>query len=184
MKLTSISLFSLFASLLAGCALLPEAEQQSVPEQQCTYSPSGHVRTCMGTPQPNSGGARRQVTENERSRQLAAQIRSDADRQCAGYGFVSGTTPFAQCVMQIDTAQRSAMERQQQAERQRAQRYSQCKLEEAQMWFEPGSEGFGLGKVQRIQRRFEGCMAGLPPPPKIEVICSRISRDDVRCSSR
>jgi hypothetical protein len=50
--------------------------------------------------------------------------------------------------MQIDTAQRSAMERQQQAERQRAQRYSQCKLEEAQMWFEPGSEGFGLGKVQ------------------------------------
>lgn len=177
MRFLKVSLLPLIASALAGCSLLPGAEQ-------CTYSAGGYVQTCMGNAQPNLGEARRRQAEYDRSVQQAAQIRSDADRQCAGYGFVSGTTPFAQCVMQIDTAQRSAMERQQQAERQRAQRYSQCKLEEAQMWFEPGSDGFGLEKVQRIRRRFESCMAGLPPPPKIEVICSRISRDDVRCSSR
>jgi hypothetical protein len=177
MRFLKVSLASLTALLSAGCALLPGSEQ-------CTYSAGGYVQTCTGNAQPNLDEARRRQAEYDRSRQQVVEIRSNADRQCAGYGFTPGTTPFAQCVMQVDTAQRSAIERQQQAERQRAQRYSQCKLEEAQMWFEPGSDGFGLEKVQRIRRRFEGCMAGLPPPPKIEVICSRISRDDVRCSSR
>lgn len=176
MRFLKVGLASLTALLSAGCALLPGAEQ-------CTYSAGGYVQTCTGNAQPNLDEARRRQAEYDRSRQQVVEIRSNADRQCAGYGFTPGTTPFAQCVMQVDTAQRLAMERQQQAERQRAQRHSQCKLEEAQMWLEPGGGNF-FETAARVRRRFEGCMAGLPPPPKIEVICSRISRDDVRCSGR
>jgi hypothetical protein len=176
MRLLNVSLFPLIVSVLAGCSLLPEAEQR------CTWSANGYVQTCTGTPQPNSESSRRQVAEYERARQLAAQIRSDADRQCAGYGFVSGTTPFAQCVMQIDTAKRAAVETMQQAQRQRDQRYSQCKRVESQAWLSSGPNFFE--SLPQVKAAFDNCMAGIPPPPKLEVFCSRIGRDEVRCSSR
>jgi hypothetical protein len=176
MRFLKVSLLPLIASVMAGCALLPGAEQ-------CTYSAGGYVQTCMGNAQPNLGEARRKPAEYDRSIQQATQIRSDADRQCAGYGFVSGTTPFAQCVMQIDIAQRAALERRQQVERLRSQRYSQCKLEEGQMWLEPGRGDF-FQTATRVRQRFESCMAGLPPPPSIDVICNRVSRDQISCSSR
>jgi hypothetical protein len=130
---------------------------------------------------PDAGAARRQ-SEYDRDRAEPVRL-SNEGKQCAGYGFVSGTTPFAQCVMQIDIAQRAALEKRQQAERLRSQRYSQCKLEEVQIWLEPGGGDF-FQTATRVQRRFESCMAGLPPPPSIDVLCNRVGRDQISCSSR
>lgn len=110
-------------------------------------------------------------------------IRAEAESQCSGYGFVRGTSAFAQCILQVDMARRSALEQREQLTQAREQRFRQCKFEEARNWVEPGNGDFFENAV-RVRQRFESCMAGIPPPPKIEIVCNRIGRDDIRCSSR
>ena len=178
MRLLNASLVPLIVSVLAGCSTTPE-------EQRCidrTPNASSERWACLNKASVEAK-AREQQNQYFAAQQQIQQMRTAAESQCRGYGFAQGTTPFSQCVMQIDTAKRAAFDQQKQTEQLRAQRYSQCKLVESQAWLSGSSSNF-FDALPQVKAAFDNCMAGIPPPPKLEVFCSRIGRDEVRCSSR
>jgi hypothetical protein len=167
----------LITIILVGCSTTPEA-------QRCIDSTPRASSERWGCLNNASAEARAREQQNQyfAVQQQIEQMRTAAESQCRGYGFTPGTTPFAQCVMQIDTAKRAAFDQQKQAEQLRSQRYSQCKLIESQAWLSSGPSFFEA--LPQVKAAFDNCMAGIPPPPKLEVFCSRIGRDEVKCSSR
>jgi hypothetical protein len=58
--------------------------------------------------------------------------------------------------MQIDVASRDALQKQEQIAQQRAQRYSRCKLAEAEAWTTAGP--FFSDSIKKATATFENCM--------------------------
>jgi hypothetical protein len=167
----------LLAITLVGCSTTPEVQRciDSTPRA------SSDRWACLNNANVEAK-AREQQNQYFAAQRQIEQMRTAAESQCRGYGFAPGTTPFAQCVMQIDMAKRAAFDQQRQAEQLRSQRHSQCRLVQSQAWLSSGPSFFEA--LPQVSAAFDNCMAGIPPPPKLEVFCSRIGRDEVRCSSR
>jgi hypothetical protein len=101
------------------------------------------------------------------------------EARCRGYGFESQSAGIAQCMLQLDQAERQAA----QAQSQRKELESRCGLAEAQGWLAPTATGsFGEG-AQRAAAAYNACMAGLPPPVT-RVICQRQGANEAYCFSQ
>lgn len=161
---------------------LPRVEVQA--DKGATYPCDGPVRL-MNEPQFRYclNKARKPsvpLTPNESYDSASAQSpASPAERSCAGYGFVKGTTPFSQCLMQLDVARQQAQLAQQQYQiqlQQYEQQVAAYKAQEAaikrekkrQAWDALSRFGFGMAASQSPS--FAGAMAdgnaammGLPP---------------------
>lgn len=174
--LKSLGIF-LMAIALVGCSTTPEAQRC----MDSTPRASSDRWACLNNASAEAK-AREQQSQYFAAQRQVEQMRAASESQCRGYGFTAGTSAFAQCVMQVDMAKRAALDQQRQAEQLRSQRYSQCKLVESQAWLSSGPSFFEA--LPQVKAAFQNCMAGIPPPPKLEVFCSRIGRDEVRCSSR
>ena len=118
----------------------------------------------------------------EAERRFEAQRRGKIDSQCRSYGFSPGTTPFSECVMKIDVAEREVTKQRVIAAVQQEQRVSQCKMVEAQAWLTPGLS-FADGAA-RASSALQNCMAGLPPPPNINLTCMKVGANQVECNQR
>ena len=118
----------------------------------------------------------------EAERRFEAQRRVKIDNQCRSYGFSPGTTPFSECVMKIDVAEREVTKQRTIAAVQQEQRVSQCKMVEAQAWLTPGLN-FADGAA-KASSAFQNCMAGLPPPPNINLTCMKVGANQVECNQR
>ena len=145
--------------LISSCALSPEEQARQQAQERI----------------------KQQMQENA-ARQLQLERRASTENQCLGYGFARGTTPFSQCVMQIDVAQQAASQRQQQLQQQRDERYSRCKFAEAQAWATPGKNA--MQAVNSANATFENCMAGLPPVTPMNVVCDRLGPTQIQCRSQ
>ena len=85
---------------------------------------------------------------------------SNGESQCSQYGFQKGTDAFAQCLMQVDIAQRQVN-----AERQaRANRENSCQMAKANAYLQPTRTGNFFESQQLADQTYNNCMAGLPPP--------------------
>jgi len=101
------------------------------------------------------------------------------EARCRGYGFEPQSAGIAQCMLQLDQAERQAV----QAQSQRKELESRCGLAEAQGWLAPTTTGsFGEG-AQRAAAAYNACMAGLPPPVT-RVICQRQGANEAYCFSQ
>jgi hypothetical protein len=99
-----------------------------------------------------------------------------AESQCDGYGFQKGTNAYAQCMMQIDIAQKQAnMQRQE-----RANREYQCQMAKANAMLQPGRTGNFFEGLQFSTQTYNNCMAGLPPPSSGLINCHK-SGDNITC---
>jgi hypothetical protein len=102
-------------------------------------------------------------------RAAAENLRRDLESRCRGYGFQPGTTPFAQCLMQLDQAVRQAAA----AQQARKQQEGRCSDIQAQACLTPGrSDCFTA---------YQTCMAGLPPQQPINITCRLVGSNQVRC---
>ena len=99
------------------------------------------------------------------------------EARCRGYGFESQSAGIAQCMLQLDQAERQSAELQSQ----RRELESRCELARAQGYLAPTrTGGWGEG-VQNGTNAYNACMAGLPPPRSNQVICRREGRDEFYC---
>jgi hypothetical protein len=110
-------------------------------------------------------------------RAAAENLRRDLESRCRGYGFQPGTTPFAQCVMQLDQAVRQTAA----AQKARKELESKCALAEAEGYLAPTRTGGFAESQQRASAAYSRCMAGLPPAQPLNIICQAVGRDQVRC---
>jgi len=99
-----------------------------------------------------------------------------ADSRCDQYGFQKGTNAYAQCLMQIDIA-----ERQLSAEIQvRANRQNSCQMAKANAYLQPTRTGNFFESQQLADQAYNNCMAGLPPPRSGLINCHK-SGDNITC---
>ena len=96
--------------------------------------------------------------------------------QCDSYGFQKGTNAYAQCLMQIDIAQRQ-MNAEIQA---RANRQFSCQMAKANAYLQPTRTGNFFESQQFADQTYNNCMAGLPPPRSGIINCHK-SGDDISC---
>jgi len=146
------------------------------------------ISACGLTPQQQARKAERERMEMrakvEQIRRAEANRMSNNENQCHSYGFTKGSVPFSQCLMKLDTAQQEAQAKQRQVDAQRSQLQSQCLLVQSQVYAAPTRTGSFWESQNNASAAYNNCMAGLPPPRQINVICSRQGRDQVFCSSQ
>lgn len=106
-------------------------------------------------------------------------IEAALEARCRGYGFESQSTGIAQCMLQLDQADRQLA----QAQRQRKELESRCGLAEAQGWLAPTTTGSFAEGAQRAAAAYNACMAGLPTPVT-RVICQRQGPNEAYCFSQ
>lgn len=112
----------------------------------------------------------REVAQRAQAQIAAAEsIRSGLENRCRGYGFQPGTTAFAQCLMQLDQALQQVAA----AQAARKEMERRCALAEAQGYLAPTRTGSFAESQQLASAAYSRCMAGLPPPPQLNVICRR-----------
>jgi len=103
-------------------------------------------------------------------------LQETADSRCDQYGFQKGTNAYAQCLMQIDIAQR-----QMNAEIQsRANRHNSCQMAKANAYLQPTRTGNFFESQQLADQTYNNCMAGLPPPKSGLINCNK-SGDNITC---
>jgi hypothetical protein len=110
-------------------------------------------------------------------RAAAENVRRDLENRCRGYGFQPGTTPFAQCLMQLDQSVRQAAA----AQAARKQLESRCEGLMSQEYFNPGRTGSFGEAQQRASAAYNNCMAGLPLPQSTNITCRLVGSNQVRC---
>jgi len=121
----------------------------------------------------NSKNSAQKIGQNS-SNQINSNL--SAESQCDGYGFQKGTNAYAQCMMQIDIAQKQAnMQRQE-----RANREYQCQMAKANAMLQPGRTGNFFEGLQFSTQTYNNCMAGLPPPSSGLINCHK-SGDNITC---
>lgn len=122
------------------------------------------------------------ATPEERYRQAQQKAAAEAaaadnyrrglESRCRGYGFQQNTPQFSQCVMQVDQSARQALA----ANKAREEQESRCQLAQAQACLSAGrSDCF---------QAYNNCMAGIPPPQPVNLICRRDAHDQVVCSNQ
>jgi hypothetical protein len=131
-------------------------------------------------------GAKYTADEDRRKQAIQLQLeeerrRAQIERQCESYGFKKQTTPFSQCVMQIDVAQRELRARQEKLDQERAQRESACKLQQAQAYLAPSRTGSFAESNDKAMTAYSNCMAGLPPQQPLNMICNKQGKDGFYC---
>lgn len=101
---------------------------------------------------------------------------SSTELQCDGYGFERGTNPYAQCLMQIDIAQRQANTQKQE----RANREYSCQMAKANAYLKPTRTGNFFESQELANQTYNNCMSGLPPPSSGLINCHK-SGDNITC---
>ena len=101
------------------------------------------------------------------------------EARCRRYGFESQSAGIAQCMLQLDQAERQSA----QLQSQRRELESRCEMARAQGMLAPTMTGGWSESLQNGTNAYSACMAGLPPPRSNQVICRREGRDEFYCFS-
>ena len=104
-------------------------------------------------------------------------MESALEARCRGYGFESQSAGIAQCMLQLDQAERQSA----QLQSQRRELESRCEMARAQGYGAPTMTGGWSESLQNGTNAYSACMAGLPPPRSNQVICRREGRDEFYC---
>jgi hypothetical protein len=105
-----------------------------------------------------------------------ANFNLSGQSQCQVYGFQKGTNAFAQCLMQIDIAQRQAdIEKQS-----RVKLEQRCELARANGFTQQTRTGNFVENLQLATQAYNNCIAGLPPPKSGLINCN-VSGNNVTC---
>jgi len=146
------------------------------------------LSSCAVSPEERARRAERVRIEAEArlaaERQKEYQRMAAIENQCSSYGFVKGAVSFSECVMRIDIAQKEAAARQSQINQQRAQLESQCDYVKGQAYLAPTRTGNFWESNNNAMAAYNNCMAGLPPPRSINVICNRQGSNQIACFSQ
>jgi hypothetical protein len=146
------------------------------------------LSSCAVSPEERARRAERARIEEEAKlaaeRQKEYQRRAAIESQCLSYGFSKGTVSFSECVMKIDVAQKEAAARQSQINQQRAQLESQCDYIKGQAYLAPTRTGNFWESNNNAMAAYNNCMAGLPPPRSVNVICNRQGSNQIACFSQ
>ena len=81
-------------------------------------------------------------------------------------------------------AQKEAAARQNQINQQRAQLESQCDYVKGQAYLAPTRTGNFWESNNNAMAAYNNCMAGLPPPRSVNVICNRQGSNQIACFSQ
>jgi len=133
--------------------------------------------SACSTPQQQYAQEQRKKAE---LRAAAEQRQREIEGQCRNYGFEPRTTAFSQCLMQLDQAQRQVAL----AFSQRKAQESRCEFARSQGLLAPTRTGNFVESLQRGNEAYSACMAGLPPPRSMNIVCQRQGRDQVQCFSQ
>jgi len=146
------------------------------------------LSSCAVSPEERARRAERARIEEEAKlaaeRQKEYQRMAAIENQCSSYGFVKGAVSFSECIMKIDIAQKEAAARQSQINQQRAQLESQCDYVKGQAYWAPTRTGNFLERPNNAMAAYNNCMAGLPPPRSVNVICNRQGSNQIACYSQ
>jgi len=146
------------------------------------------LSSCAVSPEERARRAERARIEEEAKlaaeRQKEYQRRAAIENQCLSYGFSKGAVSFSECVMKIDVAQKEAAARQSQINQQRAQLESQCDYIKGQAYLAPTRTGNFWESNNNAMAAYNNCMAGLPPPRSVNVICNRQGSNQIACFSQ
>jgi hypothetical protein len=125
--------------------------------------------------------ARQARIEAQAARAAAEQRRAALEGQCRGYGFEPRSQGMANCLMQLDQAQRRAV----QARRQQEELESRCELARANALLSPGRTGSFGEAAQRSTEAYSACVDGRSPPRgPINVVCRRSGLNDIYCQEQ
>lgn len=128
----------------------------------------------------------------QRIEQIRAQHRVELiERRCKSYGFEPKTPAYANCLMQLDQAdreierQKSAIDGQNAAAAEaRKALESRCRLEQAQIYIDPRNNGGFADTQMRASAAWERCLSGSPPLPSLDLDCERRTGNQLACRTR